>query len=94
MTPLTLLLYPPLQPLVQPKTALSRQLDSGVHVLFERLFDLKIHEIRYLSLACTFCNLAVLSPAPACTWKATVGSYGEIGPLVSQSAARAVAVLP
>ena len=88
MTLLTLPLYPPLQPLVQPKAALSRQLDSGVHVLFERLFDLKIHEIRYLSLACIFCNLVVLSPAPACTWKATLGPYGEIDPLVSQLAAR------
>ena len=88
MTLLTLLFYPPLQSLVQPKAALSRQLDSGIHVLFERLFDLTIHEIRYLPLACIFCNLAVLPPAPACTWKVTLGPYGEIGPLVSQLAAR------
>ena len=34
MTLLTLPLYPPLPPLVQPKAALSRQLDSGVEVCF------------------------------------------------------------
>ena len=39
MTLVTLPLYPPLQPLVQPKAALSRQLDSGIHVSFEMLFD-------------------------------------------------------